>query len=143
MLRAFRQSGRTAGFRNRKPPAGQHQIAEGKQREQLCRVLGQPPIAGFAMMEQVLDDMKRMLDFRPHARLEVFQFFRQAHQFVLGQRFAFVALHGHMPRDRFSDVCFGIVPHARQYDVAVECLGQHLVDEGPVRLSIPFEKAIL
>ena len=104
MLRAFRQSGRTAGFRNRKAPAGQHQIAEGKQRKQLCRVLGQPPIASFAMTEQVLDDMKRMLDFRPHARLQVLQFFRQAPQFVLGQRFAFGALHGHMPRDWFSDI---------------------------------------
>ena len=104
MLRAFLQSGRAAGFLNRKTPAGQHQIAEGKQRKQLCRGFGQAPIAGFTMTEQVLDDMKRMLDFRPRAPLQVLQFFPQAPQFVLGQRFAFAALHGYMPRDRFSDI---------------------------------------
>lgn len=40
MLRAFLQSRRTAGFSDRKTPAGQHQIGEREQREQLCGVLG-------------------------------------------------------------------------------------------------------
>ena len=56
------------------------------------------------MAEQVLDDMKRMLNFRPHAGLQVLQLFSQATQFAFGQRLAFGALHGHMPRHRFADV---------------------------------------
>ena len=56
------------------------------------------------MTEQVLDDMKRMLDFRPHAGLQMFQFFRQAPQLIVGQRLAFGAPHGHVLRHRFADI---------------------------------------
>lgn len=72
------------------------------------------------MDEQVLDDMKRMLDFRAHAGLQMLQFIRQAPQFVLGQRLAFGALHGYMPDDRFADA-FGALFHALIAGIAERC----------------------
>lgn len=56
------------------------------------------------MTEQILDDMKRMLDFRPDAGLQMLELFRQAPQFIVGQRLAFGTFHGHVPRHRFADV---------------------------------------
>lgn len=56
------------------------------------------------MTKQVLDDMERMIDFRPDAGLKMFQLFRQASQFIVGQRHAFGALRGHRPRHRFAHV---------------------------------------
>ena len=46
-----------------------HQIGQGEQAEQLRRVLGQTFVAGPAMAEQILDDMKRMLDPCANLRL--------------------------------------------------------------------------
>ena len=69
------------------------------------------------MTEQVLDDMKRMLDFRTNAGLQMLQLFSQATQFVLGQRLAFGTLHGHMSRHRFANV-FGPLFHALVAGVA-------------------------
>ena len=64
LSRAFRRSRRSSGFSDGKAPASQYQIGEGDQREQLRGVLGQAAIARFAMAEQVLDDMKRLLNFQ-------------------------------------------------------------------------------
>lgn len=86
MSRAFRRSRRSSGFSDGKAPAGQHQIGECGQREQLRGVLGQAAIARLAMTEQVLDDMERMFNFRPHAGLQMLQLFEHAPQFVAGQR---------------------------------------------------------
>ncbi len=63
------------------------------------------------MTEQVFDDMERMLDFRPHAGLQMLQLFRHAAQFVVGQRLAFGAFHGDMPDHRFANI-FGALLHA-------------------------------
>ena len=65
---AFWRSGRTSGFGDSKTPAGQDQIGKTEQREQLGRVLCQATVTSLPMTEQVLDDMKRMLNFRAHAR---------------------------------------------------------------------------
>ena len=111
MLRVFLQSRRTTGFGDRKAPSSQYQIGKGEQGKKLCSVLGQAAIARLAMTEQVLDDMKRMLHFCPHAGLQMLQLFRQAPQFVIGQRLAFGALHGHVPCHRLADV-FGPFFHA-------------------------------
>lgn len=62
------------------------------------------------MTEQVLDDMKRVLDFRPPARFQMLHFLRQTPQLVLGQPLAFGVLLGHMSRHRFTDV-FGALFH--------------------------------
>jgi hypothetical protein len=48
--------------------------------------------------------MERMVDFRPHAGLQVFQLFRQATPLSFWQRLAFGLLHGHILRDRFANV---------------------------------------
>ena len=56
------------------------------------------------MTEQVLDDMKRMLDFCTNTGLQMFQPLGHSPQFIVGQRLAFGALHGHVPRHRFADV---------------------------------------
>lgn len=103
MFRVFLSS-RTTGFGDRKASASQQQIDKGEQRKELCSVFGQAAIARFTMTEQVLDDMKRMLDFRPDAGLQILQLFRQAPQFIVGQSLAFGALHGHVPRHRFANV---------------------------------------
>ena len=42
------------------PSTRRHQIRQAKQREQLRRVFGQPPIARLAMMKQILHYVKRM-----------------------------------------------------------------------------------
>ena len=96
MLRVFLQSRRTTGFGDRKAPSSQYQIGKGEQGKKLCSVLGQAAIARLAMTEQVLDDMKRMLHFCPHAGLQMLQLFRQAPSLLLQCR-AFGALHGHLP----------------------------------------------
>ena len=111
MFRVFLYSGRTTGFGDRKTPAGQQQIGKGEQRIELRGVLGQAAITRFSMTEQILDDMERMLDFRPDAGLQMLQLFRQASQFIVGQRLAFEALHGHVPCHRLADV-FGPFFHA-------------------------------
>ena len=56
------------------------------------------------MTEQVLDDMEQMLDFRPHAGLEMLQFFKHGPSFVFGQRFAFGTLYRHVPGHRFAEI---------------------------------------
>lgn len=91
------------GFDDRKAPAGQQQIGKGEQRIGLCGVFRQASITHSSMTKPVLDDMGRMLDFRPDAGLQMLELFPQASQFIVGQRLAFGALHGHMPRHRFAD----------------------------------------
>ncbi len=49
--------------------ASQHQIAEGEQGEQLRQILGQPLVANLPVAEEILDDMKRMLDLGANAGL--------------------------------------------------------------------------
>lgn len=56
------------------------------------------------MAEQVLDDMKWMLDFSAHTCLEMLKLFGHPAQLVLRQRLTFGALHGHVPSHRFADV---------------------------------------
>ena len=73
---------------SRKTSPSQHQIGQGEQCKKLCSVLGQAAIVRFTMTEQVLDDMKRMLDFRTNAGLPMLHLFNQATQFAFGQRFA-------------------------------------------------------
>jgi hypothetical protein len=46
-----------------------HQIRQSEQAEQLRGVLGQALVSGLAMLKQILDDMKRMLNPRTDLRL--------------------------------------------------------------------------
>lgn len=106
------------GFADRKAPAGQQQIGKGEQRIGLCGVFRQASITHSSMTKPVLDDMGRMLDFRPDAGLQMLELFPHASQFIVGQRLAFGALHGHMPRHRFADI-FKPLFHALVAGVAV------------------------
>jgi hypothetical protein len=49
------------------PPLGDHDVGQAEQAEQLRLVLGQPLIARLLVTEQVLDDMRRMLDLGTNA----------------------------------------------------------------------------
>lgn len=80
-------------------PVGEHEIGEAKQREELSLVLRQPAVAGLAMPEEVLDNMKGMLHLRPDARLELFEPILQPAQFICRQGLAHAALHRHQPFD--------------------------------------------
>ena len=72
-------------------------LAKASTAKQLNSVLGQAAIARFAMREQGLDDMRRMLDFRTGSGLQVLQFFRPTPQFFLRQRQTFGTPHGYVP----------------------------------------------
>ena len=50
-------------------PLSQHQIGQTKQRQQLGGVFGQATIACLPVLEQILHDMKRVLDLGADARL--------------------------------------------------------------------------
>ena len=48
-----------------KSSACNHQIGQAKERIKTCRVLGKPKVANLLQTQQVLDDVKRMLDLSP------------------------------------------------------------------------------
>jgi len=80
----------------------------------------------------VLHHMDRMLNFRPHARLEMLQFFEHARQLVLGQRLALGALHSHVPRYGLVLVLFAflntlIAGVAKRRDFAIRGHGTEFV----------------
>ena len=75
-LPSISSSERSSGFGDLKLPAGQYQIGEAEQREQLRGVLCQAAVTHFAVTEQVLHDVKRMLHLCPDARFEVLQFLK-------------------------------------------------------------------
>ncbi len=106
-----RSSGRTEGVTRPEAPAGQYQVGQAEQREQLRLVLGQPPVTRLAVLEQVLDDVKRMLDFGPQARLDLFDPFLQAAQRVVGQGPAHARAQRHVPGDR-RVLILGALGHA-------------------------------
>jgi hypothetical protein len=74
------------------------QVAQGKQREQLRRVLGQPFVANLGETELTLDHPKRMLDLGANAGFDLFQFILEGVTgFGLVQRFALARRHGNLP----------------------------------------------
>jgi hypothetical protein len=76
-----------------------HQIGEGEQGVELCSVLGQPAIAQLLMAEEVLDNVKGVLDPGPHLRQRpLFRLGQIAQRFWQGLDDA--ALDGDVPRHR-------------------------------------------
>ena len=59
------------------PASGHPDIGQRKQRDELCGVLGKPPVAHFEVTELALDNPKRMLHLGPHAGFELFGLFVQ------------------------------------------------------------------
>ena len=91
-------------------PAGEHEIGQSEQRVELSGVLSQPTISGFAMSEQILDDMKRMLDSSPNARLDLLDLLGNIAQFPHGlERFAFAAFHRNVPGHRPVSFLFALL----------------------------------
>ena len=62
------------------PAPRQHQIGKAEQREQLRRVLGQSPVADFAMTEEVLHHVEGVLDLGPNTGFGVFDPLQQLTQ---------------------------------------------------------------
>ena len=74
------------------------QVGQRKQRHQVGRVLGQPPVLDLDVAELALDDPKRMLYLGAHAGLGLLQLLQDsAHRGVGLQRLALAGRHGHIP----------------------------------------------
>jgi hypothetical protein len=84
MLCAFFSDKDALRVSNPELPAGQQQIGEVAQREQLHGVPGQAAIVRLTMTEQLIDDTERMLDFGTHARFRVLQLFRDTTRLFSG-----------------------------------------------------------
>ena len=74
------------------------QVAQGKQREQLRRILGQPFVANLGEAELALDHPERVLDLGANAGLDLFQFVLEGVTgFGFVQRFTLARQHGNLP----------------------------------------------
>lgn len=80
-----------------KPASGHPDIGQRKQRDELCGVLGKPPVAHLGVPELALDDPKRMLHLGPHAGFELFGLFVQRAPGRVLLRLTLPRAHGHMP----------------------------------------------
>ena len=80
-----------------KPASGHPDVGQCKQRDELCGVLGKPPVAHFDVTELALDDPKRMLHLGPHAGFELFGLFVQRAPGRVLVRAALTRAHRHMP----------------------------------------------
>ena len=80
-----------------KPASGHPDVGQRKQRDELCGVLGKPPVAHFDVTELALDDPKRMLHLGPHAGFELFGLFLQRAQGHVLLHAALTRAHRHMP----------------------------------------------
>lgn len=89
--------GRTLGVKREQSPFRNDQIGQGKQGEELRCVLGQSLMAVISVSEQVLDVVKRMLDFGPNTRLEFLDPLIQPAQFGIRQGLTFAGPHGDKP----------------------------------------------
>ncbi len=93
----FPLSGRTLGVRRKQPSLGDQQIRHPEKGEQLRRVLAQAAVANLLEAEDVLDDVKWMLDLGTHARLELLDLFNHSTQRRIGRRLALSRSQGDMP----------------------------------------------
>ena len=80
-----------------KPASGHPDVGQHKQRDEICSVLGKPPVAHFDVTELALDDPKRMLHLGPHAGFELFGLFLQHAPGRVLLRATLTRAHGHMP----------------------------------------------
>src|SRR5947208_7790489 len=83
----------------RKGSPGDHQVSQRKEAVQLRCVLGESAVTDLPMLEEILDDMKRMFDTGAHLGFEFLKLLREVLNKTLGHRFDLAALGGHMPLD--------------------------------------------
>jgi hypothetical protein len=72
----------------------------------------------LAMMEEVLHNMKRMINFRPDARLQMLQLFHCATEFVVGQGLPFGSFHRDVPSCSLRQIFFAL------FNALVTCIAQ-------------------
>ena len=80
-----------------KPASGHPDVGQRKQRDELRRVFGKPPVAHFDVTELALDNPKRMLHFGAYAGLELLGLFVQCAPGRVLLRLTLTRAHGHMP----------------------------------------------
>jgi len=80
-----------------KPASDHPDVGQRKQRDELCGVLGKPPVAHFYVTELALDNPKRMLHFGAHAGFELFGLFVQRAPGRVLLCLTLPRAHGHMP----------------------------------------------
>src|SRR5690606_12420301 len=90
-------SRRTSSVKRHEPRFGDQQIRHGEERVQLRGVLEQTAIADLLEPEPVLDDVKRVLDLRANAGLQLFDLFGDTSLRVVRQRPAIARAQGDVP----------------------------------------------
>ena len=80
-----------------KSSACNHHIGQAKERVKPCGVLGKPTVANLLQTQQVLDDVKRMLDLSPNTRFVILDLLQDSAQPRIGQCTAFARAHRNMP----------------------------------------------
>ena len=80
-----------------KSSACNHQIGQAKERVKPCGVLGKPTVANLLQTQQVLDDVKRMLDLSPNARFVILNLLQDSAQLHIGKCTAFTRVYRDKP----------------------------------------------
>ena len=80
-----------------KPASGHPDIGQRKQRDELCGVFLQSPIAHLAMTELAFDHPERVFHFGAHTSLEFFSLFGERAPGRMLLRFTFTRAHGYLP----------------------------------------------
>ena len=79
------------------PTAGDEKVGQGEETLELGGVLGQASIAGLAVPEEVLEDVKGMLHPRPHLGFELLKLLGEFFDRPFGHGFDSATLGGHVP----------------------------------------------
>ena len=79
--------------------AGDDQVGQSAEAVELGGVLGESAVAGLAVSEEVLDDVKGMFHPRAHLGFELLNLLGEFFDRSLGHGFDLAALGGHMPFD--------------------------------------------
>lgn len=96
-------SGRTLGLQGKQMSLGYQQICQTEQREELRSVLDQTTVTDLPPDEQILDDVERMLNLRPDARLRLLDPFVEPSQIGIRRGLALAR-----PRGDVS-LCLGLL----------------------------------
>jgi hypothetical protein len=106
ILRLSSDCRRILGVHAPQVPAGEHQICQPEQCEQLRVVLGQTALAGLVMFEQACHDMDAMLKLGTHAGLRLSQFLDRAAQRIFLEDLALARAYSGMPVITLDRVLF-------------------------------------
>jgi len=129
-------SGRTLAVKGQNLPLGDDQIGRRREDVQLGRVAIQSLVANLAMAEEILHDVKRVLDLRADARLDRFQATQQWAKLALLRGSFQLAVPGrHLPVDIPVFQVFALLDTSVS-DGAQSCEAPSTIGAG-VRLHLP------